>query len=875
MSQDLAALLASSRNLAAHLEQQELPHLTLGLDQIENQSRKLVSRTGGQGAAERANYLLAQARVNAPQLQDLSTSLNPALTFAPLQPIRDTDIASHLRHAHEQAIMSTIEETRRDTTQSFWRSMEEKIGRDWEEKKKRVIEELATGDERRMLESSGSLWASRSLQMAQSQSLVPGTAFGTSQSQVAGPSQPSMSMPAHSRMMVYDRVIADLNRARLQETSFPIIHALTEATELLPPESKRDQIVSTFSLLASILGEDDPRSSSYQTDPLAARGYSQAYLSAAPNMPLAKELRRKILQGSMKWLEDLYTQHVDATLQANPIEAALGANPSASNKLRAFLAMKYYDAGRWQSNLELVKGQPLWAKIYFLIRCGHVEEALEEAEKQDIALNKFDKFFLPCLREWVTNDDRSVSKQLRDRLLTSYNTHIRHAPTIDPFKHALFKLIARAEPTRRNVIHVTETTEDWLWFQLAMADEPKEGVATNGGLKEVAATVVKFGEKSFDKDGKRPWLWARILLSCGEFERAVAGMHEKSNMSVEAVHIGIALAYYGVLRVPKISQQSESLLTVVDGIPYFHFDTLIQRYIRHFTRIDPKEALQYVYLITLNSDVPSEIGKEQVTYAQSLCRQIAFESPNYEELVGGRRRDGLSFPGAIEQSMKLLHLEDAKAYHQSIVLNLALQYHTEKRLIDAIKLYNLAGEYNDVMKLLIQAVGDTLFESPEVESEAGQIRATAREMWETYYTTPEVRSKVQDLLLRTCQKLLKIREGFEDIHYGRQEPGLEKLSQTDLLPFKTTVYDMHRKAEEVKREDPAIVRNLPEIIKQTMEALWTLYREAKKRSGEQGFQQRLMNLREKAKRLNMFATSLGLAGMDFPTLNTLESYMHS
>ncbi|EJT98918.1 NIC-domain-containing protein [Dacryopinax primogenitus] len=871
---DLTALLASSRNLAAHLEQQELPHLTLGLDQIENQSRKLVSRTGGPGAAERANYLLAQARVNAPQLQNLATSLNPAFTFAPLQPVRDTDIASHLRHAHEQAILSTIEETRRDTAQSFWRSMEEKIGRDWEEKKKRVIEELATGDERRTLESSGTSWGNRSL--AQSQSFAASIGPGLSQSQIAGPSQPSLGMPVHSRMMVYDRVVSDLNRARLQGTPFPIIHALIDATERLPPEPKRDQIVSTFSLLSSILGEADPRSASYQTAPLAERAYSQAYLSPASTDALAKNLRRRILAGSMKWLEDLYTQHVDITLQNNPVEAALGASPSASNKLRAFLAMRYYEAGRWQSNLELVKGQPLWAKIYFLLRCGHPEEALAEAEKQDAALNKFDKFFLPCLREWVANDDRSVSKQLRDRLLTSYNTHIRHAPTIDPFKHALFKLIARAEPSRRNVPHVTETTEDWLWFQLAMADEPKEGLPTNDGLKEVAATIVKFGEKSFDKDGRRPWLWVRILLSCGEFERAVASMHEKSNMSVEAVHIATALAYYGVFRVPKSSQPSESsLLLPGDSSSSFRFDTLIQRYIRHFTRIDPKEALQYVYLITLSSDAPGDTGKEQVAYAHSLCRQIAFESPNYEELLGGRRRDGLSFPGAIEQNMKLLHLADAKQYHQSIVLNLALQYHSEKRLIDAVKLYNLAGEYNDVMKLLIQAIGDTLFESPEVESEAGHIRSTAREMWETYYTTPDIRSRVQDALLRTCQKLLKIREGFEDIHYGRQELGLEKLDQTDLLPFKTTVYDMHRKAEEVKREDPAVVRNLPEIIKQTMEALWTLYREAKKRTGEQGFQQRLMNLREKAKRLNMFATSLGLAGMDFPTLNTLESYMHS
>lgn len=43
-----------------------------------------------------------------------------------------------------------------------------------------------------------------------------------------------------------------------------------------------------------------------------------------------------------------------------------------------------------------------------------------------------------------------------------------NAATADPFKLALYKLIGRLDPGRRSVPHVTTTTEDWLWFQLAM-----------------------------------------------------------------------------------------------------------------------------------------------------------------------------------------------------------------------------------------------------------------------------------------------------------------------------------------------------------------------------------------------------------------------
>jgi nuclear pore complex protein Nup93 len=43
-----------------------------------------------------------------------------------------------------------------------------------------------------------------------------------------------------------------------------------------------------------------------------------------------------------------------------------------------------------------------------------------------------------------------------------------HASTADPFKLALYKLIGKIDPQRRSVPQVTVTTEDWLWFQLAM-----------------------------------------------------------------------------------------------------------------------------------------------------------------------------------------------------------------------------------------------------------------------------------------------------------------------------------------------------------------------------------------------------------------------
>lgn len=61
-----------------------------------------------------------------------------------------------------------------------------------------------------------------------------------------------------------------------------------------------------------------------------------------------------------------------------------------------------------------------------------------------------------------------LPKPHRDHLQTVYNAHMLHSASADPFKLALYKLMGKLEPSRRTVSQVTMTTEDWLWFQLAM-----------------------------------------------------------------------------------------------------------------------------------------------------------------------------------------------------------------------------------------------------------------------------------------------------------------------------------------------------------------------------------------------------------------------
>ena len=77
-----------------------------------------------------------------PALANSIAHLNTSATFLPLQPLQDTDISGYLRHAHEQNVISTIEEARRETQEEFYRVLEDRGRREWDARKKRVFEEL-------------------------------------------------------------------------------------------------------------------------------------------------------------------------------------------------------------------------------------------------------------------------------------------------------------------------------------------------------------------------------------------------------------------------------------------------------------------------------------------------------------------------------------------------------------------------------------------------------------------------------------------------------------------------------------------------------------------------------------------------------------
>ena len=99
------------------------------------------------------------------------------------------------------------------------------------------------------------------------------------------------------------------------------------------------------------------------------------------------------------------------------------------------------------------------------------------------------------------------------------------------------------------------------------------------GLRELAQAIQSYKKTHFEPEGKpHKGIWARLLLVCGLFEQvrsfcslsipilphqifvipqAVAALYEIPELQIEAIHLAIALSYYGLLRVPSRTEASD------------------------------------------------------------------------------------------------------------------------------------------------------------------------------------------------------------------------------------------------------------------------------------------------------------------------------
>lgn len=75
-------------------------------------------------------------------------------------------------------------------------------------------------------------------------------------------------------------------------------------------------------------------------------------------------------------------------------------------------------------------------------------------------------------------------------------------------------------------------------------------------------------------------------------------------------------------------------------VTHCNFARLVQRYVRNFVRSDPATALQYIYLISLNADVPGDVGDEQAQACWDMIQAVILETKSYSLVLGDQTSTG-------------------------------------------------------------------------------------------------------------------------------------------------------------------------------------------------------------------------------------------
>lgn len=114
-------------------------------------------------------------------------------------------------------------------------------------------------------------------------------------------------------------------------------------------------------------------------------------------------------------------------------------------------------------------------------------------------------------------------------------------------------------------------------------------------------------------------------------------------------------------------------------------------------------------------------------------------------------------------------MNDSKQYNEQILVRAAKHSEENDRIPEAIKLYNLAGDYSTVISCLAQVLGNTISQPSGEGDKNRAIERTATDILRHYERMNRAVGKDRDAVVR----LLRIREALDAKSAGRMDVALE------------------------------------------------------------------------------------------------------
>ncbi|KAE9372102.1 nucleoporin NIC96 [Stipitochalara longipes BDJ] len=867
---------ASRKRAHAESVADDLPQLQLGLGDLRQRIKRVGTGAPDRTANGRAHYLLAASGVDpGAAIRDLNAFTSATGRVDRQQPREetDTDVEGYLANLQTQTTLSMISDGLARSVRDFDAFLEDNVTMEWDAQRRRIYQhfginpiktphggakssfaasssENPTAFGRSRRNKAAALSGSRgpnngpesTLGQSNLQKSVIGAAgpIGTghqvlftdvekrmeASGVVAGP-QDRFQREKQSK---YAEKVQNLNVARLQKRPYPVCYEFSSVVKQAA-DQHAEELVKAYRTLSEIVGEDPEVKSLVELSTAKERGFADAYLDDSPNSAKHTAVKKAILRGSAKALEKLQFERMEEEVAKNPRDAALGGVPNVINKVKAYVrlqAIKKNLSGD-NSDLQLLGDDYVWALIYYLIRTGHVKEADDFVHANAVAFRAIDRNFAAYIRDYATSNDRRLREDLQARIRSEYNQRLRIAPenSIDPYRMACYKLIGRCDLAERALEGIKCDIEDFVWIQIVLARELSrvEAMASEVyGLDEARTTIRNIGERYFSKGGaevmgKGFGTYVFLQVALGMFEDAVSYLYTYSY--VDGVHLAIALDFYGLLRVSNPTAGIEELCSLTTrGQPQINFGIMVGLYTRDFRAANVSAAVDYLTLICLNKDLQDQAGSNQVALCHEALRELVLESREFALLLGDMREDGQRIKGVIEERMRLIGLDERDDFMRRITMQAASVADDNGRTTDAVLLYHLAGEYDNVIVIVNRALSEAIAVSlgeermrieplkARADADATQQRGTesslttvddpivlAQRMKALYDGNAMFSSRVNGSNLVACGTLLEMSAAKDLVEKGEWARALDIIATLDILPLKA-------------RGNSSVIRNL-------------------------------------------------------------------
>jgi len=510
-----------------------------------------------------------------------------------------------------------------------------------------------------------------------------------------------------------------------------------------------------------------------------------------------------LVKNAKTFLEERYLLYIEKTVYENTQHARLGGIPGTLNLVKSFLKIKLHPATPGLEDCT-VEGVPVWALIYYCLRCGDATATLQAAE----ALPPQYSEFREILKEYFVNDLCRLPPSSETKIRVQYRRSVR--TSTDYFKRIVFCVIGCCDVTDSHP-EVASKSEDYMWLKVQQIgfDEHEIKAQERIDFAELQSLLLEeFGPAHF-KAYQQPFLYCHVLFLTAQFEAAIEFLSGIERLRCHAVHFALVLREAKLLLTPDAINAQLLSRKLSDPKPMrrLNFVRLIMTYTAKFQTTDPREALEYFYLLR---DMK---GPNNESVFASCVSELVLETREFEMLLGKLNEEGIRKPGCLEKF---------KLATSNIISHVANDAESKGRFEDAASLYDLAENHEKVLAILNRRLCQVVSLTNGPHSARERLQTIGVAIAERYRTRGCKASKTN---CGTFYLLLDLMYFFDLYHSQQHDIALDTIKKIKLLPF--TPDAVEHKVTGFRQYTDEVKQCIPDLLLAVMNILYSKYRQVK------------------------------------------------